>query len=153
MLAVAALLITGAAAAAAMVIVSVELAPVPAELLALTVTAVVPATVGVPVMAPEVVFTDNPGGSAPTLKLVGVLLAVRVNEKAVPTVPGALAPLVIAEVPVAGLIVMMMVAVAFNPAESVTVTEPVEVPAVVGVPVMSPEVALMARPAGRPVAA
>jgi len=50
-----------------------ELAP----LLAVMVTVVVPAVVGVPEIKPVLVFTDRPAGSRPvTLKLVGLLLAV-----------------------------------------------------------------------------
>ena len=58
-LAVVPLVITGAPAA--IVIVSVAV-PVPLPLLALSVTVDVPAVVGVPVIAPVVVFTDNPAG-------------------------------------------------------------------------------------------
>ena len=50
-----------------------ELAP----LLAVMVTLVVPAVVGVPEIKPVLVFTDRPAGSRPvTLKLVGLLVAV-----------------------------------------------------------------------------
>jgi hypothetical protein len=50
-----------------------ELAP----LLAVIVTLVVPAVVGVPEIKPVLVFTDRPAGSRPvTLKLVGLLVAV-----------------------------------------------------------------------------
>jgi len=50
-----------------------ELAP----LLAVIVTLVVPAAVGVPEITPVLVFTDRPAGSRPvTLKLVGLLVAV-----------------------------------------------------------------------------
>jgi len=50
-----------------------ELAP----LLAVMVTVVVPAVVGVPEIKPVLVFTDRPAGSRPvTLKLVGLLVAV-----------------------------------------------------------------------------
>jgi hypothetical protein len=50
--------------------------PVPAELLALIVTLVVPAAVGVPEMTPLVVLIDNPAGKPVAVKLVGLLLAV-----------------------------------------------------------------------------
>jgi hypothetical protein len=48
----------------------------PAPLLALMVTLVVPAVVGVPEITPVLVFTLRPGGSGLALKLVGLLLAV-----------------------------------------------------------------------------
>jgi hypothetical protein len=50
--------------------------PVPAVLVALSVTLKLPATVGVPEIRPVVVFTDSPAGSPVALKLVGLLLAV-----------------------------------------------------------------------------
>jgi hypothetical protein len=49
--------------------------PVPAELLALIVTLVAPAAVGVPEITPLVVLIDNPAGKPVALKLVGLLLA------------------------------------------------------------------------------
>src|ERR1700738_141359 len=52
--------------------------PVPAALVALTVTLKLPATVGVPEMAPVVVLTDSAAGKPAALKLVGLLLAVMV---------------------------------------------------------------------------
>jgi len=67
-----ALVITGAGG----VTVNVKAAlPVPVALVAPSVTVKVPATVGVPVMAPEETFTLNPAGNPVALKLVGVLLA------------------------------------------------------------------------------
>jgi hypothetical protein len=39
------------------------LLPVPAELVAVTVALNVPAVVGVPLINPEAVFTDNPAGN------------------------------------------------------------------------------------------
>jgi hypothetical protein len=50
--------------------------PVPAELVALSVTLKLPDTVGVPEMRPVPVFTESPEGKPVALKLVGVLLAV-----------------------------------------------------------------------------
>ncbi len=58
-----------------MVSVSVAV-PVPVALVAPIVTVLVPLAVGVPVMAPVEVFTDNPPGRPVALKLVGVLVAV-----------------------------------------------------------------------------
>ena len=68
-----ALLITGAG----MLMVRVRVAlPVPVLLVALSVTVEVPDAVGVPEIAPLVVFTESPEGSPVALKLVGELEAV-----------------------------------------------------------------------------
>jgi hypothetical protein len=50
--------------------------PVPAELVALSVTLKLPAAVGVPEMRPVAVFTESPEGKPVALKLVGLLVAV-----------------------------------------------------------------------------
>ena len=63
--------------------------PVPPELVALMVTLYVPAVVGVPEITPVLVFTDRPAGSPVALKLVGLLVAVIVEENATPTCPVA----------------------------------------------------------------
>ena len=47
-----------------------------APLLAVIVTLVVPAVVGVPEITPVLVFTLRPGGSGVALNVVGLLLAV-----------------------------------------------------------------------------
>ena len=52
--------------------------PVPLALVAVTVTLVDPAAVGVPDITPVLVFNDRPAGSAVEPKLVGLLLAVMV---------------------------------------------------------------------------
>ena len=56
-------------------IVSVADGPVPVALLALTLTIVEPTVVGVPLIRPAA-LTVRPAGSAPTLKLVALLLPV-----------------------------------------------------------------------------
>ena len=63
---------------ALMVITSVAVAVLQglAPLLAVMVTLVVPAPVGVPEITPVLVFTLRPGGSGLALKLVGLLVAV-----------------------------------------------------------------------------
>jgi hypothetical protein len=48
----------------------------PAPLLAVIVTLVVPAVVGVPEITPVLVLIVRPAGSGPALKLVGLLVAV-----------------------------------------------------------------------------
>ena len=50
--------------------------PVPALLVALSVTLEVPAAVGVPEIKPETVFTARPAGNPDAPKLVGELVAV-----------------------------------------------------------------------------
>jgi hypothetical protein len=50
----------------------------PAPLLAVTVTLVVPAAVGVPEITPVLVSTVRPAGSGLAVKLVGLLVAVSV---------------------------------------------------------------------------
>jgi len=50
--------------------------PVPALLVALSVTLEVPAAVGVPETKPETVFTVRPAGNPDAPKLVGELIAV-----------------------------------------------------------------------------
>ena len=50
--------------------------PVPAELVALSVTLKLPVTVGVPEMRPVAVLTESPAGRPVALKLVGLFIAV-----------------------------------------------------------------------------
>ena len=50
--------------------------PVPPVLVALKVTLVAPAVVGVPEINPVFVFTDSPAGRPVALKLIGLLVAV-----------------------------------------------------------------------------
>jgi hypothetical protein len=71
--------------------------PVPLLLAALKLTlkGLPVVVVGVPVIAPVVVLTDNPAGNPAALKLVGLLLAVIVYENGVPTIPLAVLLLVI----------------------------------------------------------
>ncbi len=59
----------------------------PRALVAVISTSEVPAAVGVPVMAPLVALSVNPAGNPVVLKLVGVLVAAMVYEKAAPVVP------------------------------------------------------------------
>ena len=66
-------MITGTGGLIVMVRVNV---PVPVALVAPIVTVKVPGVVGVPLMAPVLVFTLSPLGSPVASKLVGLLLAV-----------------------------------------------------------------------------
>jgi hypothetical protein len=70
--------------------------PVPALLVAFSVTLEVPKEVGVPEIDPVAVLTERPAGSPVALKLVGDLVAVILYEKALPTAPLAVVALVIA---------------------------------------------------------
>ena len=69
---------------------------VPPALVAVRLTVNVPAAVGVPVIAPVLVFRLRPLGSPLAAYDVGLLLATTWYEKAVPTTPVALVALVIA---------------------------------------------------------
>ena len=74
--AVRALVIDGATPAG-LLTVSVNVAePLPVALVAVMVMVLVPATVGVPLITPVVVFTVKPAGSPVALKLVGFWLPV-----------------------------------------------------------------------------
>lgn len=122
--------------------------PVPLALPALKVTTEVPVTVGVPVIFPVLVLTLNPVGSPVALKLVGELVAViEYVLIAVPFVPAAVFKLVMTGF--GRLTVKVRVAVPAPFAlEAPIVT--VELPAVVGVPVIAPEAVLTLNPAGNP---
>jgi hypothetical protein len=123
--------------------------PVPPALVALNETVEVPATVGVPVIAPVLVFTLNPTGKPVALKLVGLLLAVILYVNATPVAPLAVVGLVITGG--GGLMVNVRVLVPVPPAlVALTVTD--EVPAVVGVPEITPVPVLTLNPPGNPVA-
>src|SRR2546422_3159438 len=123
--------------------------PVPPALVALRVTVEAPAVVGVPEMRPVVALSARPAGNPVAPKLVGLLVAVIGELNATPTWPVAVPALVMTGV--AGVIVTVSVWVPVPPA-LVALRATVEAPALVGVPAMSPLVALSARPAGNPVA-
>jgi len=78
--------------------VAVAVLQVPAPLLAVMVTLFVPVVVGVPEISPVLVLTLRPAGNPVALKLVGLLVAVIVYEKATALVPHAVSGLVIAGV-------------------------------------------------------
>ena len=75
-LAVLALVMTGAAGVVGAIVIDNVAMPVPLVFVAEIVTLVVPAAVGVPEIAPVVVFNVRPGGSPAAPKLVGLLVAV-----------------------------------------------------------------------------
>jgi hypothetical protein len=74
--AVPALEITGAAGKLALIVMLKVLVPVPPALVALSVTLVVAAVVGVPEISPVVVLTVSPAGNPVALKEVGLFEAV-----------------------------------------------------------------------------
>jgi hypothetical protein len=122
------------------------------ESVTLTVNEEVPAAVGVPLITPEV-LSVNPAGKDPELidQLYGVVppVAANVDEYEVPAVPPGREEVVICTAVTEAVTVMLRLAVAVcaGELESVTLTVNEEVPAVVGVPLITPEV-LSVRPAG-----
>jgi hypothetical protein len=123
--------------------------PAPPALVAEMFAVKLPAAVGVPVMRPFLALIVKPAGRPLALNVVALLLAVTWKEKAVPTVPLALTALVMAGR--AGKIRMARLADPLPPALAAE-TFAVKLPAAVGVPVIKPLVALMVKPAGRPLA-
>ena len=123
--------------------------PVPPALVALRVTLELPAVTGVPEIRPVAVLIESPPGNPVALKLVGLLVAVIWKLNATPTWPVAVVELVITGV--AGLIVRVRVAVPVPP-ELAALKLTLELPAVVGVPEMSPVTVSTDNPAGSPVA-
>lgn len=94
----------------------------------------------------------SPAGSEPTLKLVGELLAAMVYVLiAVPAVPLSVIALVMTGVPSAGSTTNVTEKLLVAPLD-VSEMVPLDVPAVVGVPLIRPVAALIEIPAGRPVA-
>ncbi|HTX39901.1 MAG TPA: hypothetical protein VME43_33010 [Bryobacteraceae bacterium] len=132
----------------AIVMVSVAL-PVPLLFVALIVTGVVPAALGVPEMTPVEVLTDSPPGSPVAPKLVGELLAVIWYEKALPTAPFAVLALVITGGPDVTVTVSVVLPV---PVLFVALIVTGVVPAALGVPEMTPVEVLTDSPPGNPVA-
>jgi len=86
---------TGGAGKAGLIVKVKTAVPVPPELVALRFTGKVPVTPGTPEIKPVAVFTNRPVGNPVALKLVGLLVAVMPYEKLDPTLPEALAVLVI----------------------------------------------------------
>src|SRR5579863_10355162 len=86
---------TGAAGKARLIVKDKTAVPVPLEFVALRFTGNVPVTPGIPEIKPVVVLTERPVGNPIALKLAGLLVAVMPYEKLEPTLPEALAPLVI----------------------------------------------------------
>jgi hypothetical protein len=123
--------------------------PVPVAFVALRVTVDVPATAGVPEIAPLVVLTLKPEGRPVAPKLVGEFVAVIWYENAAPTVALAVATLVIE----GAAITTLNVSVALPaPVAFVALSVTVDVPVAVGVPEISPLLVLTLKPAGNPAA-
>ena len=120
--------------------------PVPPALLAVTVALEVPATVGVPDITPVVLLMVSPDGNPVAPKLVGELVAVMVYVKALPVTPPAVVGLVMTGAGV--LMRTVLVCWAFEVPLAAWMVKP-NVPAVVGVPFSTPDVALSASPGGR----
>jgi hypothetical protein len=118
---------------------------------ALMVTELTPATVGVPLMAPVDAFTLRPGGRPVAPKLVGEPSAVMVYVKATPLVAVTANELVIVGLPVVDWIAMVRFALPVPPALEADRETEVE-PEAVGVPLITPVAVLIDNPAGSPVA-
>jgi hypothetical protein len=120
-----------------------------------------PLAVGVPVIAPVLVFSVSPAGNPAAIQDVAGLFCASssagVAENAVPTAPEKLCPLVIIGDPAEMVKIKSSVSLPDdttigNPSLPVAVMEAVKDPAVVGVPVIAPVDALIEIPAGSPVA-
>ncbi len=131
---------------------AVSLAPEPSD--AVTVTDDVPAVVGVPLMTPDEGSIARPSG-----RPVAEYVRVAVDDESVPTTStGVMAepdrsdwsPGLVTETVLVTVHENEAVSLAPEPSDAVTVTD--DVPAVVGVPLMTPDEGSMARPSGRPVA-
>jgi hypothetical protein len=108
--------------------------------------------VGVPLITPDVVLILNPEGKPVAVKLVGLFVAVIVTLYAVLNVAPGNDVLLITGVGCTGLITMLNVLIAPAPAP-LDARRPTEnVPEAVGVPLITPDVALILNPAGSPVA-
>ena len=126
----------------------------PASSVTVTVTEEVPAVVGVPVMSPDAASIDSPSGS-PVAVYVSVAV---VDESDAATSTGVMDEPERSDWSPGLATDRELVTVQVNeaeleyPASSVAVTVTEEVPAVVGVPVMSPDAASIDSPSGSPVA-
>src|SRR5579859_1371784 len=129
----------------------------PVVSVAVTVTLLLPAVVGVPEIRPLLELMDRPAGRPLALQVKvwpdceSVACICRLT--AVPTVPVWLPGLdTVTVLPLCGLIVHVKLALPWAPVVSVAVTVTLLLPAVVGVPEIRPLLELMDRPAGRPLA-
>ena len=111
------------------------------------------AVVGVPEMTPVLGANDSPGGRDPrvTLQLIGAMpppFVWTVWLYPVPTVPLARE---VVEIVSTGVMMMLncLVAVCCGVPESVACTVTLDMPAVVGVPVIAPVAAFKVRPTGK----
>ena len=147
------MVVTVSVLAAAMLMLSacVAVAGVEAESVAFTVKFAVPATVGVPVIAPVPAFSVKPVGREPVVidQVTAPVPPVAPNVAlyAEPTVPPGKLVVEIANGELT-VIVRAFVAVCAGVPESVAFTVKLAVPAAVGVPVIAPVLALSVSPAG-----
>ena len=131
---------------AAVIVMASACVPVPPALVAVMVALKVPAADGVPEMMPLLTLTVSPAGKPVAPKLVGELVAVIewVNDE--PATPLAVVGLVMAGA--GGLMTMVTFWVALGAVPLAAWTVKPNEPAVVGVPLNMPLVALRVRPAG-----
>ena len=121
---------------------------------ALTVNDDVPSAVGVPVIAPVEELRVSPAGSVPEITdhVTPERFAARVAEYAVPAVPsGRLDVVIVSVVTGTGVISEIVIVNCFSALAVlyVALTVNVEVPAVIGVPEITPDEELSDNPAGR----
>jgi len=113
----------------------------------------VPAVVGVPEICPLVPFTLSPPGNAPTvtLQLTGAVPPLEASVELYARFTSPAGSVAVVTVSTGALMVMLnaFVLVSGGLPESVTFTVKLEVPAVVGVPVIAPVLALRLNPAGK----
>ena len=125
-------------------------APVPPALVAPRVTLNVPPAAGVPEIIPVMESSDNPEGKPDALKLVGLLVAVMVYEKATDMVAVSVVELVMTGG--GGLLTVSVNVAEPVPPALVALMLTLAAPADVGAPEITPVVALMDNPAGNPLA-
>ena len=148
----AALVIVGATVPALITMLNAWMALGNVPLAAVMVPLNVPAVVGVPAMTPALLIATPPGKPVAVNVIGAVPVAVTVRLYATPTVPVAGgAALVIVGATVPALITMLNACVALGNVPLAAVIVPLNVPAVVGVPAMTPAL-LIVTPPGKPVA-
>ena len=124
------------------------------ESVTVTVTVLVPAAVGVPVICPELALIVSPAGNPAAPHVYGVAppAAATVAVYAAPTAPAGKSVVMMVKPGGFTRSANAFVAVFAGIEESVTVNVTLLVPAAVGVPVICPVPALIVKPAGNPAA-
>src|SRR5579863_3335805 len=139
---------------ALIVILSCALAVSPFASFTATVKVLAPVPVGVPLMAPELLFKLSPAGKDPEAidQVYGVVPPVAaswVAGYATPMVPAGSEVVVMERGGTCAFMVMLNGAFAVSPFASFTITVKALVPVAVGVPPIAPELAVKLSPAGK----